>query len=263
MEMYDNENTVQKSFDTSYLPEEQVQAQWAEFIELKKVITEIYNSKKSPISILDIGIGNARIAKHLCGIREIWEMVALYDGTDNAMPCINISNQVIKELGIQDKVKAIFFDALNLNEWARPVAKKKYDLIITTWFTAGNFYPEGFPFETYKESGIKLDLSENKKFNTIFYNAYALLNEGGEIVIGACYTDNDNTRRKQEDFYTKIGMTVITGKDDSFTATKERFWSQRFTKEKLYSYLRFVPREKISFMPLDTYNYAMQVRIKK
>ena len=34
--MYDNENTVQKSFDTGFLTEELLQAQWAEFIELKK-----------------------------------------------------------------------------------------------------------------------------------------------------------------------------------------------------------------------------------
>ena len=258
MEMYDNENTVKKSFDNSHLPEAQVQAQWAEFIELKKVIKEIYAAKHSPISILDIGIGNARIAKHLFGIKEIWDMVGTYDGTDNAMACINISNEIITALNIQDKVSVYFLDAMQLNEW-----KKKYDLIITTWFTAGNFYPGDFSFETYKESNIKLNLTENKKFQSIFYNAYQLLNDGGEIVIGACYIDNDNTRRKQEDFYTKMGMTVITSKEDSFTATKERFWSQRFTKEKLYHYLHFVPTDKISFTPLDTYHYAMQVRIKK
>jgi hypothetical protein len=60
-----------------------------------------------------------------------------------------------------------------------------------------------------------------------------------------------------------MGMTIITDKIDSFTATKEKFWSQRFTKEKLYNYLNFVDPEKITFMPLDTYSYAMQVRIRK
>ena len=84
MEMYDNENTVQKSFDTDFLTEELLQAQWAEFIELKKIITEVYHKKAHPITILDIGIGNARIPKHLCGIKEIWDMIEKYDGTDNA-----------------------------------------------------------------------------------------------------------------------------------------------------------------------------------
>jgi hypothetical protein len=60
-----------------------------------------------------------------------------------------------------------------------------------------------------------------------------------------------------------MGMHVITSAQDSFCATEERFWSQRFTEEKLYRYLPFVPTEKITFIPLDTYDFAMQVQIKK
>lgn len=255
MEMYDNENTVQKSFDTGFLPEELLQAQWAEFIELKKVITEIYQRTQSPLHVLDIGIGNARIAKHLSGVKEIWDMIAVYDGTDNAEPCIKISNEVIQELKIDDKVTVYFFDAINLSKW-----KKKYDLIITTWFTAGNFYPKDFDFDNYQQG--TLDLSSNQKFEQIFSGAYSLLNPGGELVIGACYIDNDNTRKKQEHFYQKMGMTVITSEKDSFTATKERFWSQRFTEEKLKTYLSFAEADKISFTALDTYDFARQVRIR-
>ena len=58
-------------------------------------------------------------------------------------------------------------------------------------------------------------------------------------------------------------MTVITSPADSFTATKEGFWSQRFTKQKLFNYLPFVDRNKIVFKELDTYNYAMQVLVRK
>jgi hypothetical protein len=258
MTMYDNENIFQKSFDENYISEELIQAQWAEFVELKKVITELYLRKKSPITILDIGIGNARIAKHLSGIDDIWQMISLYDGTDNAEACVSLSNQTVKNLNIDDKVFAYLFEATNLSRW-----EKKYDLIITTWFTAGNFYPENFPFDSYETSGNKLDLSKNEKFETIFSSAYNLLNPEGEIVIGACYLDNESTRKKQENSYLKMGMSIITTPQDSFTATREGFWSQRFTKEKLLSYLHFVTSEKITFTSLDTYNYAMQVRIKK
>jgi len=256
MAMYDNENTVEKSFDLNYISEYLIQAQWAEFIELKKVITALYKIKGSAISILDIGIGNARIPKHLCGVKEIWDMVASYDGTDNAQACVDIANKNIAELHIQDKVAAFFFEATNLNNW-----NKKYDMIITTWFTAGNFYPDNFPFENYASTVERLNLSTNEKFTTIFKNAYNLLNPGGEIVIGACYKHNDSTRLKQEESYKKMGMTVITSPADSFTATREGFWSQRFTKEKLLHYLPFVDRNKIVFNELDTYDYAMQVRI--
>jgi len=258
MAMYDNEKTVRGSFDPNYISEYLIQAQWAEFIELKKAIHEISERKKQPVTILDIGIGNARIAKHLSGIKDIWDKVAAYDGTDNAMACVNISNDTIKELGIGNKVSAFFLDAKELD-----TLNKKYDMVITTWFTAGNFYPDDFPFDNYKESGDRLDLTTNKKFTSIFSKAYDLLNPGGEIVLGACYKDNDATRLKQEESYRKMGMTVITDEKDSFTATSDKFWSQRFTKEKLFSYLDFVPKDKFIFTDLDTYEYAMQVRIKK
>lgn len=258
MAMYDNEKIVRGSFDINYISEYLLQAQWAEFIELKKVITEIAGRNNKPLTILDIGVGNARIPKHLCGIKEIWNKVAFYDGTDNATACVEISNNEIDMLNIRDKVTVHLFEAINLDKW-----RKKYDMVITTWFTAGNFYPEDFPFDTYKDAGQKLDLTTNEKFITIFKNAYNLLNPGGEVVIGSCYIDSDATRLKQEESYHKIGMTVITDSTDSFTATRERFWSQRFTKEKLFSYLSFVEPSKISFIPLDTYNYAMQVRMRK
>jgi hypothetical protein len=258
MAMYDNQNTVAKSFDLTYISAHLQQAQWAEFIELKKVITVLYMRQGKPVSILDIGIGNARVAKHLSGVKEIWDMIAWYDGTDNAQACVDIAAKAIADLNIAGKVNAYFFDAVKLDEWP-----KKYDLVITTWFTAGNFYPDDFSFDTYQSSGKRLDLSTNKKFTTIFKNAYNLLNEGGQLLLGACYIDNESTRLKQEESYAKMGMTVITGKEDSFTATREGFWSQRFTKEKLQDYFDFVAPQKIRFTALDTYDYAMQVSISK
>jgi hypothetical protein len=163
MEMYDDENTVQKSFDTEFLTEYLLQAQRAEFIELKKIIIEVFSKKQQPISILDIGIGNARTPKHLSGITEIWDMVEHYDGTANAQNCVDLSKKVMSGLKIGNKVTLYLFDATNQDKWDR-----KYDLIITTWFTAGNFYPENFSFDTNKVSGENMDLSKNEKFEKIF-----------------------------------------------------------------------------------------------
>ncbi len=75
MAMYDNPDTVEGSFNPDYVSEYLLQAQWAEFVELKKVITELYKAQNKPVTILDIGIGNARIAKHLSGIKDMWVMV--------------------------------------------------------------------------------------------------------------------------------------------------------------------------------------------
>ncbi len=257
MAMYDNANTVTTSFDLQYVSEYLIQAQWAEMIELKKVISTLAEKKKAPISIFDIGIGNARVPKHLSGIKDIWELIEKYDGTDNAQACIDLSNKLIADMGIGDKVNVYLFDAAKLYEWER-----KYDLILCTWFTPGNFYPDDFSFETYNPKEKRLQLDDNPKFQTVFSNAYRLLQPGGEIVLGACYIDHDSTRLKQEESYRKMNMTVITDELDSFTATKEGFWSQRFTTEKLLRYLSFAGEENIIITPLDTYGYAMQVRVK-
>lgn len=63
----------------------------------------------------------------------------------------------------------------------------------------------------YKSPIIKkLNLSKNKKFNTIFSKVYKMLNTNVEILTGACYITNENTKKKQEQSYEKMGMTLIT-----------------------------------------------------
>ncbi|MBU0461011.1 MAG: class I SAM-dependent methyltransferase [Nanoarchaeota archaeon] len=255
MEMYDKPENVGKTFNESNLAECLLQAQWAEFVELKKIIAELHKKKRSPLRVLDIGIGDARILKHLVGIKEIWDTIEHYDGIDVAQNCVDISKKVIKDLKIEKKIGVQLLDAVKLK-----TLNKKYDLIISTWFTVGNFYPFDFDFKRFKPG---YDMSTNDKFTMIFKQAYELLNPDGEIIIGSMYIDNENTRKRQEDSYRHFGWTVITDERDCFTATKEGWWSQRFTKQRVYDYLSFIPRENISFIPLDTYDYAMMVRIKK
>jgi SAM-dependent methyltransferase len=258
MAMYDQEQIVKASFDLSYISEYLLQAQWAELVELKEVITEVYGRRGAPLEVLDIGIGDARVAKHLSGIEEIWDKVGHWDGIDNAMACVQLAGEVVAERGLQDKVSVRFFDATNLDQLAR-----KYDLVVTTWFTAGNFYPPDFPFATYGQEGERLDLERNETFEKVFSAAWALLRPGGELVFGSCYRDTDTTRQRQEEAYRKMGMTPITDAQDSFVATREGFWSQRFTEEKLRRYASFAEPQNISFTLLDTYEFAMQVRMRK
>lgn len=257
-EMYDDPNTAQRGFGQEYLPEYLLQAQWAEMIELKKIIKELSKKKGRKISILDIGIGNARIPKHLCGIKEIWGLVGTYDGIDNSANCVKISKGLVKNYGIGNKVSVRKLDALELDKLGR-----KYDLIITTWFTGGNFYPDGFSFKEYGKNGKRLDLRKNPKFERIFKKAYRMLNPGGEIILGSVYKDNDNNRLIQEDLYTKWKMHVITSPKDCFTATREGFWSQRFTEKRAREYFHWVPAKKIKCVPLDNYEFSMMVRARK
>ena len=254
MEMYDNKKHVEDTFTESNLSEYLIQAQWAEFIELKKAIMELYRKKKSPLTVLDIGIGDVRILKHLVGIKEIWKMIKHYEGIDVSQNCIDISNKVIKNLKISKKTNVKLLDAVTLKG-----LNKKYDLIISTWFTVGNFYSFDFDFKNFEHGQ---DMPKNDKIETIFKQAYGMLNSNGEIIMGSLYIDNDETRKKQEDSYKAFGWDVITNKKDAFTATKAGWWSLRFTKKRVYDYLSFIPKNKFSFIQLDTYNYAMMVRIK-
>lgn len=166
----------------------------------------------------------------------------------------------MQDRSLSDKVRVEKLDAVNIEKLG-----KKFDFIITTWFTGGNFFPYDFSFEVNKDGIVKNkpDLSINQKFRDIFQKAYSLLNPNGEIILGSIYRDTDKTRIRQESFYKKSGMTIITEPSDSFVATKEGFWSQRFTQEKVYQYFDWIDPKKITIIPLDTYDYALMVRVKK
>lgn len=255
MEMYDNDKHLEDTFTESNLSPYLLQAQWSEFIELKKAISEIYYHKNDLISILDIGIWDARIIKNLFPIEELWSKIKQYDWIDIAENCIKLSKEVFHKLGIADKTTATLEDATNIDQIG-----KKYDIILSTRFTVWNFYPTNFDFDDFKPW---YDMSENDKFSSIFEKAYNMLNDEWEIIIGSVYIDNEATRKKQEQAYKDFWWTVITDERDCFTASQDGRWSQRFTKQRVYGYLDFIPQEKIEFIPLDTYNYAMMIRIKK
>jgi len=249
-------NTLDEGFMTEYL----IQAQWGEMIELKKIINELARELGRKLNVLDIGIGDGRVLKRLSGIKEIWDLIAQYDGVDNSETMLKKAKLTIGSCGLGSKVRVFNLDARNLSQ-----LKSSYDLILCTYFTAGDFIPDDFSFETNENSKLKVmcSLEKNKSFEKIFRSAYDLLGVGGKLVLGSIYMDNDSTREKQEEFYKKCDMTVITRPVDSFTATKEGFWSQRFTEKRIMEYFDFIKPENIELKSLDTYNFAQMVVISK
>lgn len=245
--------TLDLDFMTGYLK----QAQWAEFIELKKIINEIARRKGAPLDILDIGIGDARIPITLAEIEEVWKCIGRFDGIDNSDDVLRAAKDNIKKHNLLDKVNIRKFDAKNLNQLLD--LEQRYDLIICTYFTAGNFFPDSFSFDEEIDS---LDHSEIKNvFQKVFKPAFNLVRPSGELVLGSIYIDNIITALRQKQFYEKCGMTVIN--QIPFTATKEGFWSLRFTEERVREFFDWIDSDKIKFIPLDTYDFAMMVRIKK
>lgn len=255
-EMYDNKKHVEDTFTEENLSEHLKAAQKAELIELIKALKEIHQQKNAPLRLLDIGIGNGRVLKELHKLPEVWSILEHYKGIDIAQNCVQLSQQVINKLSITDKASVKRLDAINLSE-----IKQNYDIIISTWFTVGNFYPEDFSFQNFISGSYQL--KNNAKLTKILDAAYNLLNPGGELIIGSMYIDNKPTRIKQENAYKNFGWEIITTEKDCFTATKDGWWSQRFTKQRVYDYLKNISKEKITFKLLDNYEYAMMVRIKK
>ena len=246
--------TLDLDFMTGYLK----QAQWAEFIELKKIINEVAKRKGTPIDVLDIGIGDARIPITLAEIEEVWKCIDKFDGIDISDDILRVAKDKIKKYNLSDKVNIKKFDAKNLNQLLD--LEQRYDLVICTYFTAGNFFPDSFSFD---ENIDDLDHSKIKNvFQKVFKPAFDLVRPSGELILGSIYIDNTNSALRQKQFYEKCGMTVIN-KIAPFTATKEGFWSFRFTKERIKEFFDWIDSDKINLINLDTYNFAMMVRIKK
>jgi SAM-dependent methyltransferase len=255
MNIYDSKEKINITFNPGFIPEEQLQTQWSELIQIKKAIWDQYRQKKKPLAILDIGVGTGRIIKHLSGIPEIWNCIRSYTGIDNNENCLAIAQQNVKEWQL-NKVSIIPLQAKDIRTLG-----KKFDIIMTTWFTPCNFYPENFDFSTYDPALKRLSLKHNPAFTALWTSARKMLKKSGLVILGSCYHQNANTRIKQENFYKQCEMTVITDAKDSFTATKEGFWSQRFTPGQIKKYLQGAGFKKIKKIDLDDYSFAFQVHL--
>lgn len=255
MNIYDSEEKINTTFNPAFIPEEQLQTQWSELIQLKKAIYKLYQHKKKKLSVLDIGVGTGRIIRHLSGIPEIWNCIESYTGIDNNSNCLSLARQNINEWKVADKVSILQLEAKDIK-----TLEGKFDIIMTTWFTPGNFYPEDFDFSAYDPSNKKLSLTHNPAFTHVWSAARKMLKKKGIVILGSCYHQNRAARIKQENFYKLCGMTLITGAEDSFTATREGFWSQRFTAGQIRRYLTDAGFKKISLIDLDDYSFAFQVQ---
>jgi SAM-dependent methyltransferase len=264
--MYDS-RVAQRTLDPKYMTSYLKQAQWAEFTKLKEIIGEVYDAFERRLTFFDIGIGCARIPIWLSCV-DTWNKVAKYVGIDVSGFCLTQSKRIASAKRIANKVEVHKFDAVKLGSRSTEVFNEaSYDIVICTYFTGGDFRPKEIELQT-KENGLIVDydinaLRPNKNFIAVFKGAYDLLREKGKIVIGSLYCDNKETRKRQEDFYKRCEMAVITSSKDSFAATKEGFWSERFDQNRIYSYLSWVPRDKIELIPLDDYNFAFMVVISK
>lgn len=250
-EMYDNPDHVKVTFGK--LPKHLEQAQWAESVELNKIITELWKEKL--LSILDIWVGDWRVLKNLFELPELSNKISYYTWIDVAKNCIDLSNSMILENNWSNKAWVILSNAKDIDQ-----LNETYDLVLCTRFTAWNFYPSNYDIYNYQAN---FDLSQNDNFTDIFKKVYEKLNDNWKIVIWSMYIDNDNTRLIQEQAYKYFGREIVSQPSDSFTASTDGWRSLRFTEQRVKDYLSFISPDKIKFIPLDSYDFAMMVVIDK
>ncbi len=264
--MYSGAEEVERTLNDDFLTEALLQSRRQELQVLEKRLLALSQRFDASLKIFDIGVGDGYVPLHFG--KELIERIDEYVGIDNSAQEVAYCQKNIEKAGLSNKTQVFEFDATHLDDVSfRKPLPLPFHAVVCTYFTPGNFRPDEIELKQDASGKItsypKEVLKKNKKFQKVFSDAYDLLCEGGELILGSTYIDSDATRLKQEEFYKKCGMHVITSADDSFTATQEGFWSQRFTEEKIYSYLDWVPRKQVEIVPLNGDNFSRMIVIKK
>ena len=257
---------VERTLDDEFLTDALRSARSVELKVLGRELLSLSDSFDTPLRIFEIGIGDGHIP--LGFDRELWVDVEKYVGIDNSPGELKRCEKNIHAAGLSNKIETFELDAIRLGDISfRRNFFPPFHAILCAYFTAGNFKPDEIELKEDKFGHITRYpaqvLSPNQKFKEIFSGAWELLIDGGKLILGSTYVQSLATRLKQEEFYKKCGMQVITTEKDEFTATREGFWSERFTDEKIRSYLDWIDPKNITFINLDNENFARMIVVEK
>lgn len=131
-----------------------------------------------------------------------------------------------------------------------------YDIAWSLYFTSGNFRQEFEDLVLYDDAY----LDKNPAFIGIVDRFYDALKQGGKLFL-TVYKDLPKTEATQREFYQKTGQTVVTPLGSRFVATKEDFWSVRWTEESMLSNLRAcgIEPEQVVFNDLNDIAWLVEV----
>ncbi len=133
-----------------------------------------------------------------------------------------------------------------------------YDIAWSLYFTSGNFRQEFEDINLYDDAY----LDKNPAFIAIVNRFYEALKQGGKLFL-TVYKDVPKTEAAQREFYQKTGQTVVTPLGSRFVATKEDFWSVRWTEESMLSNLRACGIEPGQVVFNDLNDVAWLVEVTK
>jgi len=234
---YESES-VQKTLDNQYVPKPILEARLLQ----DKVLAERFKGLK--INIADIGCGDG------------------YHGETFAPDCnvyhgYEISKEMVKKTGQRWAENGL--ENANVVECDAGKVELKpdfYDVAWSLYFTSGNFRDEFDDIAKYDDAY----LDKNPKFIAIISNFYDALKKGGKLFL-TVYKDKSETEAAQRKFYGDTGQTVITPLGSRFVASKENFWSVRWTKESMLSNLAGcgIKPEQVIFNDLNSVGWLVEI----
>ena len=174
-----------------------------------------------------------------------------YHGYEFSPPLAEIARESWVNAGLE-QAKLIFGDLAD----AEP-ERDFYDLVYCLYFTPGNFRDVSDDLETYTDAY----LDRNPAFIRIFSKFYAALKKGGQMFL-TVYKDVPAAEAEQRDFYRKTGQQVLTAPGSRFVATREKFWSVRFTRESMLSNLSAsgITAENVLFHDLNEMSWLVEIQ---
>ncbi|MBI5414509.1 class I SAM-dependent methyltransferase [Candidatus Peregrinibacteria bacterium] len=237
LEEYQNDN-VKKTFDPDCMPiilQDAVEKEW-QFLNALP-----WEGK----TILDIGVGQGRHALKYAPQSE------KYIGVDIAEDMINTTRKSAEKHGIQN-IYLIHSDA----EFLDDVPGDSVDRVLCMYFTAGNFRKDNFNVAKYEKG----EITKNEKFIAILRHMYRILKKGSIYL--TVYKQCTATKNMQFEFYSKTGQHILNAHtNDPFMATKEGFWSLRFTKELMLGNLAHVGirPDQVVFHDLNEISWIVEI----
>jgi SAM-dependent methyltransferase len=228
--------SVRNTLDNAYVP--------APILDARKnqdaLIRERFEGK--PLTIADIGCGDGYHG-------EIFGPDArIYHGFEISSEMAQASRERWKNI---DGAQVFEGDARSTL-----LQTNAYDIAWSLYFTSGNFRQEFASLSSYDDAY----LDENPAFIGIVCRFYEALKSGGKLFL-TVYKDVPKTEATQREFYEKTGQTVVTPLGSRFVATKEDFWSVRWTKESMLSNLRAcgIEPKQVVFNDLNEIAWLVEV----
>jgi SAM-dependent methyltransferase len=234
---YENAD-VQKTLDSSYCPE---------CIRDARALQDIYIKNRfagQNLRFADIGCGDGYHGEIFAPAAEC------YHGYEISKEMAAKTGGRWQKAGL-DNAKVILGDA-----GVAEIPENFYDVAWSLYFTAGNFRDEFADISDYSDEY----LNSNPAFGRIIGNFYRALKPGGSLFL-CVYKDIPKTEEAQRIFYKNTGQTVITPLGSRFVASKENFWSVRFTKESMLSNLSAcgIKPEQVTFHDLNEISWFVEV----